>query len=164
MSVGDNPRVRQLRERLGFHSNIYLNDTIAQPMETTFAVPWQPSADRFMEPALIGLFDEMTGRPLDIHLSDREAYPRPGWGSPHKVWLTPDGYGVLTFLHAFGALPSDGVNTVFKLACPNGDQLTTWLGHDHSQSTIRCRVNGSTQAEVDALATLAEKRFIEHFT
>ena len=103
----------------------------------------------------------MTGSNLDVHYLNRRVYPGVAWDVPKEAWLTAEGYGFLAILYNFGPQPSDGVDTVFKLACPNGCQLTTWVGDDYVQDTLTCRVNGPTPETVEALAKHAARRLIE---
>jgi hypothetical protein len=148
-----------MQERMGLHSDLYVNDKVNYPINITYKITSMSWTRTSMEKTLVRLFEKVTGRPLIIYLKNRMVLPKGNWDNPMTAHLTDDAYGLLIFLYNFGAMPSDGVDVVFKLVCPNGSQMTTWLGEDYSQETITFRCNGVNQTAVDKLAASAKEFF-----
>ena len=152
--------VRTLRERFGHHSNLYANDPTGRPAKAQVKVKRNLQRDPIdLHKVLSALFHDITGTELTIHVNEKTAFPKSHWLNPKSSWMTSEAYGLQTFLYTFGALPSDGVDHVFKLALPDGSQLTTWRGEDYSQGELTATVNSPTQALADTLTTQVTERF-----
>jgi len=61
------------------------------------------------------------------------------WGRD-RAYLTAEGDGLLLADHCFGALPGDGVDTIYHLLVGDDVVIVVEVGHDYAQSMLQFKL------------------------